>query len=101
MAETVIRIRGLRNQFGEQVVHDGLDLDVMRGEVMGLVGGSGSGKSVLMNTILGLNRPRAGAYLGDGAGCAHRDPDPLWSPVPERRAVFVADRGRERAGSDA
>ena len=58
--DVVIRIRGLVNQFGAQVVHDGLDLDVMRGEVLALVGGSGTGKSVLMRTILGLNRPRAG-----------------------------------------
>ena len=58
--DAVIRIRGLVNQFGRQVVHDGLDLDVMRGEVLALVGGSGTGKSVLMRTILGLNRPRAG-----------------------------------------
>ncbi len=59
--EPVIRIRGLVNQFGKQVVHDGLDLDVMRGEVIALVGGSGTGKSVLMRTILGLNRPHAGS----------------------------------------
>jgi len=58
--EAVIRIRGLRNQFGRQVVHDGLDLDVLRGEVLGVVGGSGTGKSVLMRTVLGLNRPRSG-----------------------------------------
>ena len=58
--DAVIRIRGLKNQFGRQVVHDGLDMDVLRGEVLGVVGGSGTGKSVLMLTILGLNRPRAG-----------------------------------------
>ncbi len=58
--EAVIRIRGLRNQFGSHVVHDGLDLDVRRGEVLGVVGGSGMGKSVLLRTIVGLNRPAAG-----------------------------------------
>jgi phospholipid/cholesterol/gamma-HCH transport system ATP-binding protein len=58
--QPVIRIRGLHNQFGAQVIHDGLDLDVRRGEVLGIVGGSGSGKSVLLRTIVGLNRPQAG-----------------------------------------
>ncbi len=56
----IIRIRNLRNQFGEQVVHDDLDLDVRRGEIIGVVGGSGSGKSVLMRSILGLREPDAG-----------------------------------------
>lgn len=56
----IISIRNLRNQFGEQVVHDGLDLDVRRGEILGVVGGSGTGKSVLMRSILGLRRPDAG-----------------------------------------
>lgn len=60
-AEPVIRIRGLRNQFGTQVVHENLDLDVHRGEVIGVVGGSGSGKSVLMRAIIGLGRPAAGS----------------------------------------
>ena len=55
-----IRVRGLRNQFGTQVVHDGLDLDVRRGEIIGVVGGSGTGKSVLMRAILGLRTPEAG-----------------------------------------
>ena len=57
----VIRLRGIVNQFGSQVVHDGVDLDVKRGEVMGIVGGSGTGKSVLLRTIIGLNRPAAGS----------------------------------------
>lgn len=59
-AELAIRVRGLVNRFGTQVVHDGLDLDVRKGEIQGIVGGSGTGKSVLMRTILGLNQPAAG-----------------------------------------
>lgn len=58
--EAVISIRGLVNQFGEQVVHKDLDLDVLRGEVLGIVGGSGTGKSVMLRSIVGLNRPKAG-----------------------------------------
>ena len=56
----IISVRGLVNQFGEQVVHGGLDLDVMPGEILGVVGGSGTGKSVLMRSILGLREPDAG-----------------------------------------
>ncbi len=59
--EIVIRVRGLVTRFGAQTVHDGLDLDVKRGEVMGVVGGSGSGKSVLLRAIIGLKRPAAGS----------------------------------------
>jgi len=58
--EAIVRVRGLVNQFGTEIVHNGLDLDVIRGEVLGLVGASGSGKSVLLRTIVGLNRPVAG-----------------------------------------
>ena len=58
--DVIISLRGIVNRFGRQVVHDGVDLDVRRGEVMGIVGGSGTGKSVLLRTIIGLNRPAAG-----------------------------------------
>lgn len=66
-SQPVIRVRGLVTRFGSQTVHDGLDLDVRRGEVLGVVGGSGTGKSVLLKTIIGLNRPAAGRIevLGD------------------------------------
>ncbi len=60
MTEAVIEVQGLRNRFGSQIVHDGLDMTVERGEVFGIVGGSGSGKSVLLRSILGLQRPQAG-----------------------------------------
>ena len=60
MGEAVIEVRGLVNRFGAQIVHDGLDMTVERGEVFGIVGGSGSGKSVLLRSILGLQRPQAG-----------------------------------------
>ena len=58
--DVVIRLRGIRNQFGSHVVHEGLDLDIRRGEIVGIVGGSGTGKSVLLRTIVGLQHPAAG-----------------------------------------
>ncbi|WP_179951206.1 ABC transporter ATP-binding protein [Billgrantia lactosivorans] len=58
--EAVVEIRGLVNRFGRHVVHDGLDLDIRRGEILGVVGGSGSGKSVLLRSIVGLKRPDGG-----------------------------------------
>jgi phospholipid/cholesterol/gamma-HCH transport system ATP-binding protein len=54
------------NRFGTQVVHDGLDMEVYPDEVFGIVGGSGSGKSVLLRTVLGLQRPRAGVVRIEG-----------------------------------
>ena len=56
----IITVRGLRNAFGEQVIHENLDLTVCRGEILGVVGGSGTGKSVLMRSIIGLQTPDAG-----------------------------------------
>jgi phospholipid/cholesterol/gamma-HCH transport system ATP-binding protein len=56
----VLQVEGLRTRFGAQVVHAGLDLEVRQGEVFGIIGGSGSGKSVLLRTVLGLQRPEAG-----------------------------------------
>ncbi len=69
-AAPVIEVRGLRTQFGPQVIHDGLDFLVEPGEIMGVVGGSGAGKSVLLRTIIGLIRPAAGriTVLGRDTG---------------------------------
>ena len=55
-----IEVKGLVSQFGDRVIHDGLDLTVKRGDVVGVVGGSGTGKSVLLNTIIGLKAPEGG-----------------------------------------
>lgn len=59
--QPVIRVKGLVNRFGKQVVHDGLDMEVRPNEIFGVVGGSGTGKSVLLRTILGLQHPAAGS----------------------------------------
>ncbi len=75
--QAIIRVRGLRNQFGPQVIHDNLDLDVWQGEVLGIVGGSGTGKSVLLRTIVGLNQPAAGSIEVLGT-------DVLNAPTQER-----------------
>jgi phospholipid/cholesterol/gamma-HCH transport system ATP-binding protein len=61
MGQPVVEVKGLVNRFGAQVVHDGLDMTVNADEVFGIVGGSGSGKSVLLRSILGLQRPQAGS----------------------------------------
>jgi phospholipid/cholesterol/gamma-HCH transport system ATP-binding protein len=58
--DNVIEVHGLVNRFGEQTVHEGLDLEVKRGEIFGVVGGSGTGKSVLMRSIIGLQMPAEG-----------------------------------------
>jgi phospholipid/cholesterol/gamma-HCH transport system ATP-binding protein len=62
----VLQVSGLVNRFGTQVVHDGLDMEVRADEVFGIVGGSGAGKSVLLRSILGLQRPLAGVVRIDG-----------------------------------
>jgi len=74
----IIELRGLRTQFGSHVVHDQLDLDVRQGEILSVVGGSGSGKSVLLRTIVGLNRAAAGSVRVFGK-------DLLSLPDAERR----------------
>ena len=68
--DPVISIRGLRTQFGPTVIHDGVDLDILSGEVMGIVGASGSGKSVLLRAIIGLLIPAAGTIRIFGANRA-------------------------------
>ena len=57
---TLVEVHGIVNRFGAQVVHNGIDMEVYEGEIFGIVGGSGAGKSVLLRTILGLRRPDAG-----------------------------------------
>ncbi len=78
--QPVIRIRGLKTAFGRQVVHQELDLDVRQGEVLGVVGGSGSGKSVLLRTVVGLNRPVVGSIEVFGT-------EILRARARERRAI--------------
>jgi phospholipid/cholesterol/gamma-HCH transport system ATP-binding protein len=74
-AQPIIRVRNLVNRFGSQVVHDDLSLDVMQGEILGVVGGSGSGKSVLLRTIIGLNKPAAGSVEILGHDMLHMPPE--------------------------
>lgn len=78
--EPIISVRRLVVGFGDKLVMNGLDLDVYRGEVLGFVGGSGQGKSVLTRAILGLVPKRAGEIRIFG-----KDPDAL--SAPERRAL--------------
>ena len=86
MEHPVLEVRGLVNRFGNQVVHDGLDMEVYRDEVFGIVGGSGSGKLVLLRTILGLQRPQAGVVCIDGQDITRMS----WAqlrPIKERYGV--------------
>jgi phospholipid/cholesterol/gamma-HCH transport system ATP-binding protein len=62
-AEPILSARGIVNRFGKQVVHDRIGLDILPGEIVGIAGGSGSGKSVLLKTLTGLHRPDAGEVL--------------------------------------
>jgi phospholipid/cholesterol/gamma-HCH transport system ATP-binding protein len=92
--DIVIRVRGLVNGFGAKIIHDHLDLDVRRGEILGVVGGSGSGKSVLLRTIIGLNTPREGMIevLGQQTSSAEgsrmRAIEERWGVLFQEGALF-------------
>lgn len=74
-ARPVIEVRGLVTRFGSHTVHNGVDLEVRRGEVMGIIGGSGSGKSVLLHAILGLKKPDGGEIFYDGVALSRLSAD--------------------------
>jgi len=74
-SDAPIVVQGLENRFGDFVVHEGLDLEVRRGEILGVVGGSGTGKSVLMRSIIGLQTPSAGDIDVLGRRITGIDPD--------------------------
>ncbi len=78
-----IEVRGLVSRFDDHVVHDGLDLTVRRGEVLGVVGGSGAGKSVLLRTLIGLKRPDGGQVKVFGQDVHH---------VSDRRLEAIEER---------
>lgn len=73
--EYPIEVEGLTNRFGDQVIHQDLDLKVRRGEILGVVGGSGTGKSVLMRSIIGLQQPDAGHIEVFGQSMTDAEPD--------------------------
>ena len=103
-----IRVHDLVVGFGRQVVIDHLSLDVRRGEILGLVGASGGGKSVLMRTIIGLIPRRSGEIEVMGTAIGRSDDRatqqrrrPMGHPVPAGRAVFVAHGAAEHPVSVA
>ncbi len=85
--DAVIRVRGLVTRFGRQTIHDGLNFSVRRGEVLGVVGGSGTGKSVLLRTIIGLKSPEGGGI--EVLGCDRaRAGESEWRAVQARWGVL-------------
>ena len=75
--ELVIDARGIVTRFGKQVVHNGLDLQIRRGDLVALIGGSGTGKSVLLREIIGLHRPDSGSVNLLGTDVWTASPDML------------------------
>jgi phospholipid/cholesterol/gamma-HCH transport system ATP-binding protein len=100
-SDPAIALEGVVNAFGRHVVHDQLDLVVRRGEILGLVGGSGSGKSVLLRTIVGLRAPQAGhvRVLGtdvyESGTRARRELQARWGVLFQDGALFSSLTVRE------
>jgi phospholipid/cholesterol/gamma-HCH transport system ATP-binding protein len=94
--EPAIEVRGLVNAFEGRIVHDGVNLTVRRGEVLGLVGGSGAGKTVLLNTVIGLQQPIAGEVRVLGRDVTrmtpaeHRELEQRWGVLFQSGALFTA-----------
>jgi len=83
----ILEVRGLRSQFGDNIIHEDLNLAARRGEVLGVVGGSGTGKSVLLNTIIGLKRPAAGVVRVFGQNIEHASRR-RWTVIERRWGVL-------------
>jgi phospholipid/cholesterol/gamma-HCH transport system ATP-binding protein len=104
-AETIIDVKGLVSRFDDRVIHDGVELTVKRGEVFGLVGGSGAGKTVLLNTLIGLRQPDEGQVqvlgtdpygaMDDGSHGLER----RWGVLFQGGALFSALSVRENVGA--
>jgi len=84
----VLEVRGLVNRFGDQLVHNGLDMDVREREIFGIVGSSGAGKSVLLRTILGLQLPQAGSIRLWGHDVCQMSPRQLRAIKEEYGVTF-------------
>lgn len=99
--EVVIKIRGLVNAMGGNLIHDNLDLDVRRGEVLGVVGGSGSGKSVLLRSIIGLHKPTDGVIrvfgenISELQGMERRAVQMRWGVLFQEGALFSSQTVEE------
>jgi phospholipid/cholesterol/gamma-HCH transport system ATP-binding protein len=100
--DVVIKVRGLVNAFGNKILHDHIDLDVYRGEVLGVVGGSGSGKSVLLRSIVGLIRPREGTIevfgqptTGEIEGASMHRLEMRWGVLFQEGALFSSQTAAE------
>lgn len=99
--QCAIRLRGVANHFGDNIIHENLDLDVLRGETVGVVGGSGTGKSVLLRAIIGLRPPSAGSVRVLGLDPWSRDPREVaalrarWGVMFQDGALFSALTVRE------
>ena len=89
-----ILVEGLENRFGDFVVHQDLSLSVNRGEILGVVGGSGTGKTVLMRSIIGLQIPSAGDIEVFGRSITDAEPDEVigvrnrWGVLFQGGALF-------------
>lgn len=92
--QPLIQVRKLVNRFGDHVVHDGLDFDVFAKEIVAVVGGNGTGKSVLLRSIVGLQKPTSGTVLVQGKDICKMSPDEfrktqkLWGVLFQKGALF-------------
>ncbi len=103
--EVVVKVEGLVSRFGDKVIHEGLDLEVYKGEILGVVGGSGAGKSVLLNSIIGLRDPDEGQVEVMGLNMhkaserERRAVESRWGVLFQSGALFSALTVRENVGA--
>ena len=83
----LLRARGIRQQFGERVVLDGVDLDVPSGRVIGLLGPNGAGKTTLMRILFGVIEPDAGEVTWEDRAATPEDRR-SWGYMPQERGLY-------------